>query len=393
VVDERRAVQQRRSAILAWRHGGSRAAIDEALAVTDVSGDAFERRQAQCFNGLLAAMEGDLTTAIDVVVPLIDEARATHDTTTLPLALAALSMATLYSGDPTNSRTFADEAARVSDESGSPWAPTAFAARAMVAFCEGDLGTLATMVHSFQRASAAMGLATDDLVPWLAWGYALAGDVPKAREALDGMTAAPTTFVDAVRELAEAAIARMSGRFDLAEDHAHGALAAARRGPLHTIEVDCVELLAGLAVDLESYDEAVRLLATCRARRHVNGYARPSVLQPGVDAAEQVLVETVGIERYETLSRAGAAMSWAQAIDYATRGRGERKRPSAGWASLTPAERAVVDLVAEGLTNQQVAERLFVARRTVGTHLTHIFTKLGVANRAELAAGAIRRRL
>jgi DNA-binding CsgD family transcriptional regulator len=84
-------------------------------------------------------------------------------------------------------------------------------------------------------------------------------------------------------------------------------------------------------------------------------------------------------------------VSWSDALAYATRGRGERKRPATGWASLTPAELAVVDLVAEGLSNQQIAERLFIARRTVGTHLTHVFAKLGLSSRAELVAEALRR--
>ena len=67
------------------------------------------------------------------------------------------------------------------------------------------------------------------------------------------------------------------------------------------------------------------------------------------------------------------------------------KRPSAGWASLTPTEERVVALAAEGLTNAQIAERLFVAPGTVKVHLGHIFTKLGVATRAELAGVATRR--
>ena len=74
-----------------------------------------------------------------------------------------------------------------------------------------------------------------------------------------------------------------------------------------------------------------------------------------------------------------------------SRARGERKRPSAGWASLTPTEERVVALAAEGLTNSQIAERLFVAPGTIKVHLGHIFTKLGVATRAELAGAATRR--
>jgi DNA-binding CsgD family transcriptional regulator len=68
-----------------------------------------------------------------------------------------------------------------------------------------------------------------------------------------------------------------------------------------------------------------------------------------------------------------------------------RRRPTFGWDSLTPTELKVVDLVADGLTNRKIAERLFVSPRTVATHLEHVFQKLGHANRVELAADATRR--
>jgi len=68
-------------------------------------------------------------------------------------------------------------------------------------------------------------------------------------------------------------------------------------------------------------------------------------------------------------------------------------RPSFGWNSLTPTEVRVVGLVAQGLTNRQIAERLYVSRRTVATHIEHVFQKLGHANRVELAADAVRRGL
>ena len=73
---------------------------------------------------------------------------------------------------------------------------------------------------------------------------------------------------------------------------------------------------------------------------------------------------------------------------YATRKGGGRKRPATGWASLTPAEREVVCLVSEGLRNDAIARRLFIAPGTVKVHLSHIFAKLGIATRAELAAQA-----
>jgi DNA-binding CsgD family transcriptional regulator len=56
-----------------------------------------------------------------------------------------------------------------------------------------------------------------------------------------------------------------------------------------------------------------------------------------------------------------------------------------GWGSLTTSELTVARLVAEGLTNREVAERLFVSPHTINSHLRHVFAKLGINSRVELA--------
>ena len=53
-------------------------------------------------------------------------------------------------------------------------------------------------------------------------------------------------------------------------------------------------------------------------------------------------------------------------------------------ASLTPQEREVADLAATGLSNREIAARLFVSPRTVSAHLYRVFPKLGIASRAAL---------
>ena len=83
-------------------------------------------------------------------------------------------------------------------------------------------------------------------------------------------------------------------------------------------------------------------------------------------------------------------MSTEEGIAYAQRGRGERKRPTSGWESLTPTELDVVRLVSEGLANNDIATRLFVSPRTVQTHLTHVYTKLGLSSRVQLVQEAAR---
>ena len=51
---------------------------------------------------------------------------------------------------------------------------------------------------------------------------------------------------------------------------------------------------------------------------------------------------------------------------------------------LTRREREIADLVATGLSNREVADRLFISKRTVDAHVEHIFSKLGISSRVQL---------
>jgi len=88
---------------------------------------------------------------------------------------------------------------------------------------------------------------------------------------------------------------------------------------------------------------------------------------------------------------AGGELALADAVAYARRGRGERQRPRIGWASLTPVKRDDVRLVAEGHTNAEISERLFISVNTVKKHLSGVYTKVEVDGRADLAAQVARR--
>ena len=65
---------------------------------------------------------------------------------------------------------------------------------------------------------------------------------------------------------------------------------------------------------------------------------------------------------------------------------GRRGRPAFGWGSLTETEQRIAHLVADGLTNRQIASRIFVSSHTVAFHLRRIFCKLDVVSRAQLAS-------
>lgn len=72
--------------------------------------------------------------------------------------------------------------------------------------------------------------------------------------------------------------------------------------------------------------------------------------------------------------------------------RGRRRSPkyTTGWDSLTATELTVIGLVAQGLSNPEVAARLFLSRYTVETHLKHVFTKLAITSRVALVNEVMR---
>jgi DNA-binding CsgD family transcriptional regulator len=65
------------------------------------------------------------------------------------------------------------------------------------------------------------------------------------------------------------------------------------------------------------------------------------------------------------------------------------QRPAAGWASLTDIEQATARLVAEGLTNQRIADQMFISTHTVAFHLRQVFRKLDIRSRVDLARIAL----
>jgi DNA-binding CsgD family transcriptional regulator len=118
------------------------------------------------------------------------------------------------------------------------------------------------------------------------------------------------------------------------------------------------------------------------ALRDANGYAREPWESARYQADMAMLRDELCDEELEAAFAAGARWSIEEAVTQAARGRW--RRPATGWPSLTEAEQQVVALVAEGLTNPEIAERLFITLGTVKAHLSHIFSKLGITGRREL---------
>jgi predicted ATPase/DNA-binding NarL/FixJ family response regulator len=178
-----------------------------------------------------------------------------------------------------------------------------------------------------------------------------------------------------------------------AEMHFHDALAVAARRDFRLHTLNLLESLARVALLTDSAAEAARLLAAVRTGREASDAVRWPPAPEEWESVEQAVRTALGDDVFAASWAEGLALPLAEAVSYATRARGKRKRPSSGWDSLTPTELDVVRHVTAGLTNPQIAERMFIARATVKAHLSHIFDKLQIASRSELAADATRRDL
>ena len=190
---------------------------------------------------------------------------------------------------------------------------------------------------------------------------------------------------------ARARVAAAQGEYDQAERDAREALALAADLDAHLVTGDALECLAGLVGGAGSHREAARLLAAAHTVRQRTGAVRFKVWDDGYAASATRIREALVDNDFDEAWAEGAALSTLEAIAYALRGHGGRKRPSTGWDALTPAERDVVRLLGEGLPNKDIAARLFVSPRTVQSHLTHVYSKLGVSSRVQLVQQVARR--
>jgi predicted ATPase/class 3 adenylate cyclase/DNA-binding CsgD family transcriptional regulator len=272
---------------------------------------------------------------------------------------------------------------------GSVSASVADELRGLAALLEGDLAAARACFERSWLFSIGLGMQRLALAE-----VALAeGDLAATREQIAeadrrlvvvGEDEAARPAFGVLADLVRARLLRAAGEIVRGEAAAHAALAVAAAQGLALYTVDALETLALFAAEGGDATEAARRLGAAEAFRGRSGYRWRAVdLRPALEALRPQL-DPAALEE-------GATLSLEDAAAHAQRGRGARGRPDRGWDALTPSETRVVELVAAGLSNQEIARKLFVSLATVKSHLVHVFQKLELRSRAELAVAALRR--
>lgn len=344
---------------VALRQGDYRAAqalLDEALGAAEELGDDCGRAATLSHLAELAIGRGDYGRARKLLDEVVVLTRELGRPASVPHPLVLLGRVAQAQGDLREARRLFEAALGASRSSGARVGP-ALGALAEVTVASGD-GAAARVGFELARAEARAS-----------------GDKAALAEALFGL----------------ASLARASGDDDRAASlhyEALGLRAEIGHGPAVAASLEAV---AGLAVAAGRLEQAARLFGAAERARADQGYARPAIEAASYAADLARLRQGLPSAELEAAWAQGTQLSLEEAVDHACRGRGPRRRPDTGWDSLTRAERQVAALVAEGLSNRQIAERLFISVGTVKAHLSHVFAKLGMAGRAELRCEVWRR--
>jgi DNA-binding CsgD family transcriptional regulator len=383
--------------ILAWQAFAAHAAGDpvatgaaaqEGRDLADTIGARFHSRQCRWCLGSAQMMNGDVTSAIAMFREVVDEADAAHDLLFRWCSRVNLSHVLAYNGETGLARATAEAAIDAAAEYGCYSEGYSYAALAIAALAAGDVAVAAAAgASALTRLGARQELASYDVNP-LAQVALASGDLTAARRWSDIAVSTTTGWHLAAALTTRARVAIAQRDPELAERDARSGLACAAEVQAHLPVPDILECLAGVAADAGGECEAARLFGSAEAIRDRMGLVRFKIYDVGYESSVAMVRNALERDEFDRAWDEGAALSTSEAIAYALRGHTGRKRPTSGWTSLTPTELDIARLVAEGLTNRNVAARLFISPRTVQTHLTHIYAKLGVNSRVQLAQEA-----
>jgi len=361
----------------------------EGAEVADALGDWLNAQLCRWSLGMAQMMRAELDGAIDTFREGFTECESDSNVLGMMLCLISQGSVLAYRGDVAAAESVGRAAMTAGAELDVMLELAAATIVAFAAVADGDVATAGEVATKiWEHPGVHRGSVAAHALALCVHAY---GDLTRAQELADE---AVTTLAGWHKMLAlsiRARIASDRGDNEQARRDAHQALAIAIDTQGRLGLPDILECLARPAVDVGNHADAARLLGAAEAIRDRTDEFRVPLYQAGYAAAVEACRNALGEDDFQAAWADGAALSADDAISYALRGRGERKRPASGWASLTPTELDVARLVSEGLANKDIAERLFISPRTVQAHLTHVYTKLGYTSRVQLAQEAVRR--
>ena len=363
--------------------------LEQALALGDGPPTA-DRARASIAAGLLAYHQADYAVAATHLQRGLDQCRARGDEADIARALAALALARTRAGDLAPALHLAEEALdayrRLDDEAG---VGRSLETLGRVLWIRGDYGLARARLQ--ETLDVARRLGARDLVARASQGLgyvALAdGELETAGALLEESLAEFRDLGDrwwalrgmcALGHVAARRGAHAAARLRFAQGHE---IARELGDPM--LEAACLEGLAG------AYGPALaaRLLGAAESLRELAGAAWPAFVQADCERSADRARRALGDERFASEWARGRAMGAAEILGLA------RPRPSGHPAGLTLREVEVLRLVAAGLTDAQVAERLVLSVRTVHSHVRSIYRKLGVSSRTAATGYALRQGL
>jgi predicted ATPase/DNA-binding CsgD family transcriptional regulator len=146
------------------------------------------------------------------------------------------------------------------------------------------------------------------------------------------------------------------------------------------------EALGWVTVDTGRFERGARLIGIASAMWVQTGSHLADTWQRWRGAAMETLRSRLGGRRAEAEIDTGRAMSQSEALAFALGETDTASRPSSVAQALSERELEVAALLAQGLGNRAIADRLFLSPRTVEKHIEHVMDKLGVGSRAQVAA-------
>ncbi|WP_369828051.1 LuxR C-terminal-related transcriptional regulator [Mycobacterium sp. 852002-51163_SCH5372311] len=365
------------------------AVAEEALRIADGSGDIFVSHQCRYVRGWAQILNGDLTNALTQLREVEEETTAAGEAMFSMQAVSIQAIALAYQGHIDAARTAVEVAFERATDLFDTYTGIVYAASAHVHLAAGDAAA-AWQAYEAARERTTMDPQLAPMHIFAALAPLACGDLAAARRWADDVVSVTKGWSLAAATIARARVKIAQGELDSAERDAYDGLDLAARLNGDLLIPFALECLAIVAADQGNYPISARLFGAADAAQMQMGMVRFKVLDADNQSRMTALRDALGDNEFDAMWAEGAALSLDEAVAYAQRRRGERKRATSGWASLTRAEHDVVKLVSEGLGNKEIAARLFVSHRTVHAHLTHIYTKLGLSSRLQLAQEAAR---